>query len=125
MFSSNVKIKGDFVSLSTIKKLQRKKKFLVVTELFNTSYCPQTKFTKVVFTGVCLSTGGLGLCPGGSPSGEGGSLSRRVSVRGEGSVWGVSVRGDLCPGQDLFPGGLCPGGSLSTGGLCPLGDSVH
>ena len=43
-----------------------------------------------VFTGVCLSTGGMGL-------GEG-SLSR-------GSLWpGVSVQG---------PGGLCPGHSLS------------
>ena len=42
-------------------------------------YRPQTKFAKVVFTGVCLSTGGGGLCPGGCLSG--GSLSRGVSVR--------------------------------------------
>ena len=49
-----------------------------------------------VFTGVCLSTGGLSLCPGGSLP-QGGlhpraSLSRGVSVRGI-SVQGVSVQG--------------------------------
>ena len=41
-----------------------------------------------VFTGVCLSTGGLSLCPGR----------------------------DLCPGA-LCPGGLCPGGLCSGGSL--------
>ena len=47
-----------------------------------------------VFTGVYLSTGEWGLCPGGPLSKMGGSLS-----------WG---------------GGLCLGGSLSKmGGLCP------
>ena len=34
-----------------------------------------------------------------------------VSIQG-GSVWGVSVKRDLCP-----EGGLCPGGSLSRGSL--------
>ena len=46
-----------------------------------------------VFTGVCLSTRGGGLCPGGSLS-----------------------RGDLC-----LVGGLCPGGSLSGRRECAGG----
>ena len=56
--------------------------------------------------GLCLGVGslpgGLGLCRGGW-----------VSIGGLG-LWGVSVRGDFCPGGlcpgDLCPGGLCPGG---------------
>ena len=43
-----------------------------------------------VFTGVCLSTGGL--CPGRFSVQWGGSLSRGVSVR-EGLCPGVSVQG--------------------------------
>ena len=67
-------------------------------------YRPQIKFAKAVFTGVCLSTGGVsvsvqrGLCPGGLC--PGGSLSRRVSVQ-----------------RGLCPGALCPGVSVQ-GGLC-------
>ena len=56
-------------------------------------YRPQTKFAKVVFTGVCLSTGG-GLCPGGlCPVGSlsGGSMSGGCLSRG-------LCLGDLCPG---------------------------
>ena len=75
-----------------------------------------------VFTGVCLSTGGLTLCLWGV----------LVSVWGV-SIWGVSVRGSLypgggvCPGVSvqgvsvqggLCPGGLCLGGSLSRGCIC-------
>ena len=81
-------------------------------------YRPQTKFAKVVFTGVCLSTGG-GLCPGGSVSSgvsvQGvyvwGYLSRVSvweSLSREVSVQGLSVQGGLCPG-DLCPGCLCLG----------------
>ena len=55
---------------------------------------------------VCPQGGGLGLCPGGSPSG-GRSVSR-----------GVLCLGGLCPGGGLCLGGLCPVGSLSVGGLC-------
>ena len=72
-----------------------------------------------VFTGVCLSTGGLclgrGLCPG-RVSVQGGSLSRgslfgvsdqeslsRGSLSRGSLSRGVSVPGDLCPGV-LFPG---------------------
>ena len=79
-----------------------------------------------VFTGACLSTGGLcpkgsltrgvsvqrggglclgGLCPERRGSLSGGSLSREEGV----SVWGVSVQ----RGGGLCLGGLCPGGSLS------------
>ena len=108
------------------------------------NYRPQTKFAKVVFTGVCLSTGG-GLCPHGvggvSVQGRGlcpgeGSLSRGgVSVQGRGfcpgerslSRGGVSVQGrSFCPGErslsregvSVWGRGLCPGrGSLSGGSL--------
>ena len=98
-----------------------------------------------VCTGVCLSTGGLALCPGGSPLG--GSLSKGISVQGgvclgvsvwgvsvwgvsvQGvSVWGISVQGGFCPGVSVQGGvclvGLCPGG-LCLGGLCPGGVSVR
>ena len=61
-----------------------------------------------VFTGVCLSTRGLSLCPGGSQSW---GVSVHWSVSRE-----ISVQGDLCPGG-FCPGGLCPGGSLSRGSL--------
>ena len=73
-----------------------------------------------VFTGVCLSTGGLSLCPGGSQS---------LGV----SVQGVSVQGDLCPGESVqgglsrgvsVMGALCPGG-LSHGGSLSRGISVQ
>ena len=58
-----------------------------------------------IFTGVCLSTGGL--CLGGLwPEGE--SLSWRSLSRGSLS-WGFSVQGSLSRGS------LCPGGSLSRG----------
>ena len=72
-----------------------------------------------VFTGVCLSTGGVsvqgglclgvGLCPGGSLQGV--SLSRE---RGLCPGRGVSVQGwgSLSRGISVW-GGLCPGGSLS------------
>ena len=82
-----------------------------------------------VFTGVCLSTGGIsvqrvslsrGLCPEGSVSGM-------VSVWGSLSGWSWS-RGSLSGGLclvglcigDIWPGDLCPGG-LCMGGLCPGG----
>ena len=66
------------------------------------NYHPRTKFAKVVFTGVCLSTGG-------------------VSVH---MVWGVSVGGVSVQGRGLCPGegSLCPGeGSLSRGGVSVQG----
>ena len=65
-----------------------------------------------VFTGVCLSTGGLALCPGGSPSG--GSLFMGVSVQGVPVKRGVSIQGDLCP-EGCLSGGLCPGVSVQGG----------
>ena len=74
-------------------------------------YRPQTKFEKVVFSQVSVCPwGGLGLCPGGSPSRgvvsvqwglhPGGSPSREVSVQGV-SAQGVSVQGAF------VQGGLC------------------
>ena len=61
-----------------------------------------------VFTGVCLSTGGVSVSVRGrSLSREWGSLSRG---------WGFSVQ---------RVGSLCPGGSLSMGSLSRRGVSVH
>ena len=69
---------------------------------FITSYRPQTKFAKVMFSQVfvCPQGGGSqslsrGLCPGGLSLGDGSVW--KVSVWG-GLSRGVSVRGDLCPG---------------------------
>ena len=66
-----------------------------------------------VFTGVCLSIGGISVWWG-------------VSLLGF-SVWGVSVKGSLswgslsrrglCRGGGVCPGALCPGG-FCPGGLC-------
>ena len=88
-----------------------------------------------VFTGVCLSTGGLALCPGGSPSGgslfmgvsvqgslsRGGFLSKGISVQ-RGVCPGVSVRGSLSTGVSVWGSlsrGSLSGGSLSRGVYLP------
>ena len=88
-----------------------------------------------VFTGVCLSTGGLGLCPGGGVSVQGISVwvGLCLGLSGFCSGWSlsgalwflfrmVSVQRCLCLGVSL-PGGSSPKGSLSRGisvwrGLC-------
>ena len=86
------------------------------------NYHPRTKFAKVVFTGVCLSTGGgvsvhmvWGVSVGGI------SVQGRGLCPGEGSLsrGGVSVQGrGLCPGEGFLSRGEV---SVQGGGLC-LGD---